>query len=76
MCFYLFAGNQSIVNSPSHRELNPSGGSYSCNPFTTRDKDKSFSLVRYVPEKVLLKKFFLKPVNQPAITITTKIRVN
>ena len=34
--FHLFAGNPSIVNSPSHCELNPGGGSYNHNPFATR----------------------------------------
>ena len=36
MWFHLFTGNLSIVNSLFHRELNPSGGSYSRNPFTTK----------------------------------------
>ena len=31
--FHLFAGNLSIVNSLSHCKLNPSGRSYSHNPF-------------------------------------------
>ena len=41
--FHLFAKNPNIVNSHFHRKLNPSDGSYSRNPFTTRPTQRYYT---------------------------------